>query len=63
MIVLSVMYLELLGLERGVDPVTSFNSVRLLALSIRSTKSQLYYAGHHSQFNWRHRRRPSRLHV
>lgn len=28
MMVLSVLYLELLGLERGVDPITSFNSVR-----------------------------------
>ena len=44
MMVLSAMYLELLGLERGADPITAFNSVRLnIICSYRSMESEPTY--------------------
>jgi hypothetical protein len=39
--VLSAMYLELLGLERGADPVTSFNTVRIITSSSHSAERDL----------------------
>ena len=49
MMVLLALYLELLGLERGVDPITSFNSVRFNNVLLRSTESEpTCDAGHRS---------------
>jgi hypothetical protein len=45
------MYLELLGVERGADPITSFNSVRFNNLHFIAAESESTYDDNRASFS------------